>query len=198
MDIFFNIVAALSGTAIIICVGIYIYQTGCNESDLFYQLRDSKALTLTNRVISYGAYIGFALCLYQGTLKCLTWLPDYWGGIDDSGDFVSLESSLAVLLASFAFFYLCGKINNLCLYRIVSLLQVEDTNYQKEITGPFSTPESLRILRVKIMEKHKIQRDEIDEKMPRSNGRYQYVAQEKELIYRRLLKKIDDRTESEA
>lgn len=92
------IIIAPIATAPLLALCAYIY--------LAYRGNSAAVLATSNREIPWPlkiflgmAAIGLGICLYSGAERMLSWMPNTWGGLDESGDFKPLGSSLAMMFA---------------------------------------------------------------------------------------------------
>lgn len=189
MEIIINVIFSILGGLVILGTAIYIYNLSIDESDLLFQSRNADLLSFKNKVILSFAYIGFFMAFYGGTQACLSWLPDSWGTIDDGGEFITLENTLSGLLGFLAASFTIGSLEKNYRFRLASLLKNEEIKYREMINNQWTNRTELES---KLKEHHKYQQELIQIKRPVSDGRYRFISQEKELIYRRLLKSMED------
>lgn len=184
-----NVIFAILGSLVILGTAIYIYNFSIDESDLLFQSRNAGLLSFKNKVILSFAYIGFFMAFFGGTQACMSWLPDSWGAIDDGGEFLSLENYLSGLLGFTAAYFTIGSLEKNYQFRLASLLESEENKYRGMIKNQRTNRTELES---KLKELHTYQQELIQIQRPVSDGRYRFISQEKELIYRRLLKSMED------
>lgn len=105
------LVAALwiVASACMVCLAIYaVLAHGHNSAFLFRAWRGH--LSRREQVFLAFAAIGFLTCIFQGTAAMLGWMPESWGGRNESGAFEPLRVSLAALATAGIGFTLIGVI----------------------------------------------------------------------------------------
>ena len=175
---------------VIFGTAIYIYNLSIDKSDLLFQSRNTDLLSFKNKIILGLAYIGIFISFYNGALACLSWLPDSWGAIDEGGEFISFKKSLSSMLSFTATYFIIRSLEKNYHFCLMSLLKSEELKYRDMINNQFTNRSELKR---KLEELHNYQKELTKFQKGASGGRYRFISQKKELIYRRLLISLEEK-----
>lgn len=89
------IIAGVASTAAFLSLCVYIFLAVWGKSITLYSTSRESLLSWKQKVFLALAALAFLACMYKGAEFMLWWIPSDWGGLDESGDYKTLSSSLA-------------------------------------------------------------------------------------------------------
>jgi hypothetical protein len=86
------------GVCSLIALAVFAALAAWGKSRALYSFHSGRSSAATHAFLILAG-IGFLICMRQGAMAMLDWMPSTWGSIDDDGGFISSAENLASLFA---------------------------------------------------------------------------------------------------